>query len=297
MSSYSELANKDSDYRKAKRSFKRGKVCARCNEYKSGEMTIDHIIPMWQFTGSYKDTSNWQVLCVQCHRIKTREEGFGVGYVRRTDVEETISSNDSIPTPTWYSLRALFDATPLSSLDMYAPTENYISYLLDEWADREKQRKAIKSLKFDSPKLKGLLSTSGTHSQTMHKFESVFKTMETGSPLSTHVHDDDSYLVIGGDVQVQDYIKLDSKERYTFLKHFLTCQDTPYKMVIFPKGVPDNLTNHALYLTEANTEKKRSLPGIAILGEIIAPEINTNHGTLEVIYNPETLKFSFAYRK
>ena len=54
MSSYSELANRDSDYRDKKRSFKRGKVCANCKQYKPGEMTIDHVIPMWRFTGSYK---------------------------------------------------------------------------------------------------------------------------------------------------------------------------------------------------------------------------------------------------
>ena len=58
-----------------KRKWKRGKKCANCGERKkSSEMTVDHIIPLYEFNGSPYDTKNWQVLCLPCHREKTTRE-------------------------------------------------------------------------------------------------------------------------------------------------------------------------------------------------------------------------------
>ena len=296
MSSYSEEANRDRKYRELKRSFKHGKVCATCNKYKAGLMTIDHIIPMWQFIGSYSDTSNWQVLCEHCHRIKTREEGFGVGYIHEYLDEETITTTDKTPNPKWYSLRELIDATRLSLVDIYMPTENYRKYLLDEWDHSEKQKKTVNDLKYNNPKLKSLLATKGAHSPTAKKLTAAYVAIEKGNPLSSLIQDDDSYLLLDADTNDQSFTKLERKERYYALLHFLNCPDAPYRMSVFPGGVPDSIADHAIYLTQHSGEDKKRIPGIAILGNVYAVEISAMNATVEVIYNPETLKFAFSYK-
>jgi hypothetical protein len=294
MSSYSEMANRNPKYRELKRNFKRGKVCAECKEFKPDQMTIDHIIPMWQFTGSYSDTSNWQVLCLQCHRIKTRQEGFGVGYIHEAFEKETITSSDETINPKWYSLRELLDATILSSVDIYIPTENYLKYLIDEWVRSEKQKKAVSNLRLNNPKLKSMFATKGYQSQNTNKLKSVIEGLEKGSPLSGLIRDDDSYLLVSGEGD-GNFTKLNRREHYKVMHHYLTCQDTPYRMSVFPDGVPDSLADHAIYVNAVKTGKE--IAAIAILGDLYMLEISAENATVEVIYNPETLKFAFSYKK
>lgn len=58
-----------------KRRFKKNKPCADCGKrFKASEMSVDHIIPIYEFRGSPYDTRNWQVLCIPCHRKKTDRE-------------------------------------------------------------------------------------------------------------------------------------------------------------------------------------------------------------------------------
>lgn len=52
------------------------KFCRICGEWVSRiKRSIDHIIPMWRYDGDYWDRQNWQMLCSDCHKIKTRIEG------------------------------------------------------------------------------------------------------------------------------------------------------------------------------------------------------------------------------
>ena len=296
MSSYSEEANRSPKYRELKRMFKRGKVCAGCKKYKTGQMTIDHIIPMWQFTGSYSDTSNWQVLCLQCHRIKTRQEGFGVGYIHETFEKETITSSAETVNPKWYSLRELLDATILSSVDIYMPTKNYLKYSMDEWVRCEKQKKGFTNLRFNNPKLKSILATKGSQSQNTKKLKTAIEALEKGNPLSGLIQDDDSYLLISGEDN-SNFTKLNRKEHYPVIHHYLTCQDTPYRMSAFLDGVPDSLADHAIYVNGNNKLQDRTIACIAILGDLYMLEISAENATVEIIYNPETLKFAFSYKK
>lgn len=68
---------KSEKFKEYKRRFKRGKPCAHCGKrLPSSQMSIDHIIPIEQFNGSPYDKSNWQVLCLPCHRIKTMNENI-----------------------------------------------------------------------------------------------------------------------------------------------------------------------------------------------------------------------------
>lgn len=62
-------------FKAIKREFKRGQACAYCgrkDELK--RMTVDHIIPVNDPTVDPFDMLNWQVLCLPCHRAKTKED-------------------------------------------------------------------------------------------------------------------------------------------------------------------------------------------------------------------------------
>ena len=114
--------------------------------------------------------------------------------------------------------------------------------------------------------------------------------------MSAQVHDDDSYIVIGGmPASVQDYTKLDRREYFDFLNSSLESEEFPGVFVLFPKGAPEVIADHALYFTDKQTDKK--VAGIAILGQICSPQLNHEQSGLEIIFNPETLLFAFAYRK
>ncbi len=73
MSAYMVI-NNDYIFRAKKRNFaSKHTWCARCARYiKMRRRTIDHIIPMSIYLGSPEDKSNWQMLCVNCHRNKTK---------------------------------------------------------------------------------------------------------------------------------------------------------------------------------------------------------------------------------
>lgn len=77
MSIYIDIMSKNASYafKAKKRKFKKGKSCATCGKrYSREDMTVDHIVPMYQYSGSPFDTSNWQVLCLDCHREKSKKE-------------------------------------------------------------------------------------------------------------------------------------------------------------------------------------------------------------------------------
>lgn len=58
-----------------KKIFKSGKRCNECNRKLNKRlMTVDHIIPVYQYSGSIYDESNWQVLCIDCHTEKNKRE-------------------------------------------------------------------------------------------------------------------------------------------------------------------------------------------------------------------------------
>jgi len=77
MSSFYKMMPKNQSlkFTKFKKKFKKGKPCAYCGKIlASQQMSVDHIIPLEQFNGSPFDTKNWQVLCLPCHRTKTKLE-------------------------------------------------------------------------------------------------------------------------------------------------------------------------------------------------------------------------------
>ena len=77
MSSFYKMMPKNQSFKftKFKKKFKKGKPCAHCGKIlASQQMSVDHIIPLEQFNGSPFDTENWQVLCLPCHRTKTKLE-------------------------------------------------------------------------------------------------------------------------------------------------------------------------------------------------------------------------------
>jgi len=267
-----------------------------CGKYKPSEMTIDHIIPMWRFTGSHKDTNNWQVLCKQCHLLKTREDSYGVGYVHKTTSgHDGITLSGEIEKPVWYSLRSLIEDTFVSSIDIYVPAENYLMYVVDKLAKNSKQVDAWKSLKLKSTKhAKILEEKADPNTSVSTKIKDI---VNKQSPLSRHIHDDDTYLLINSEFEGDKYSKLNRKEYYPFLQHFLNDNTAPDRWIIFTDGMPEQLADHVVYMNESNTEKKRRVPAIAVLGAIFAPDLSVDGASTEIIYNPETLKFSFASRE
>lgn len=68
------MVDTSTQLKKQQRKFKAGKCCEFCGEKCPPFcMTVDHIIPR-AFYGDAWDDSNWQVLCLDCHRVKTTME-------------------------------------------------------------------------------------------------------------------------------------------------------------------------------------------------------------------------------
>ena len=77
MSLYIEGMNEHDSrlFKLEKKRFKKNKPCANCGRKLSKElMTVDHIIPVYLYSGSIFYKGNWQVLCIQCHTEKNRKE-------------------------------------------------------------------------------------------------------------------------------------------------------------------------------------------------------------------------------
>ena len=59
-------------WRKARATFlSHHPICAHCGEPAN---TVDHIVPHDGTNETFWDTSNWQALCMPCHRVKTATE-------------------------------------------------------------------------------------------------------------------------------------------------------------------------------------------------------------------------------
>ena len=74
-----ELNRKENMRFKAiKRVFKHDQPCVKCGKKLSKSlMTVDHIKPVSDPAVDPFDMTNWQVLCLYCHREKNREESHG----------------------------------------------------------------------------------------------------------------------------------------------------------------------------------------------------------------------------
>lgn len=61
----------DRYFKEMKRAFKHGQPCAKCGDkLKKHLMTVDHIIDVENPEVDPFDMTNWQVLCMPCHRQK-----------------------------------------------------------------------------------------------------------------------------------------------------------------------------------------------------------------------------------
>ena len=74
-----ELNRKENMRFKAiKRVFKHGQPCVKCGKkLPKNLMPIDHIKPVSNPAVNPFDMTNWQVLCLYCHRAKNREGNHG----------------------------------------------------------------------------------------------------------------------------------------------------------------------------------------------------------------------------
>lgn len=62
-------------FKAMKRIFKTGQPCVTCGmKLRKEQMTVDHIIPVRDPAVDPFDMTNWQVLCMPCHRAKNRQE-------------------------------------------------------------------------------------------------------------------------------------------------------------------------------------------------------------------------------
>lgn len=77
MSSYHRESDSDSLYKAQRKTYlDRFRYCRICDDWvPRNERSIDHIIPMWRYSGDYWDRNNFQMLCPVCHNIKTKIEG------------------------------------------------------------------------------------------------------------------------------------------------------------------------------------------------------------------------------
>lgn len=50
------------------------KICAMCGHYCEDDASVDHKVPLW--AGGAHHPSNYQVLCLKCHKMKTAGEEF-----------------------------------------------------------------------------------------------------------------------------------------------------------------------------------------------------------------------------
>lgn len=65
----------ESIFKQLKRAFKHGQRCAKCHRKLAKHlMTVDHIRDVEDPTVDPFDMTNWQVLCIDCHRAKNREK-------------------------------------------------------------------------------------------------------------------------------------------------------------------------------------------------------------------------------
>lgn len=65
-------------FKTMKRIFKAGQPCVNCGKkLRQDKMTVDHIIPASDPAVNPFDMTNWQVLCLYCHRKKNREGNHG----------------------------------------------------------------------------------------------------------------------------------------------------------------------------------------------------------------------------
>ncbi len=68
-------AELDRWFKTMKRLFKHGQSCAKCGrKLKKHLMTVDHIRDVEDPEMDPFDMTNWQVLCMDCHREKNREK-------------------------------------------------------------------------------------------------------------------------------------------------------------------------------------------------------------------------------
>lgn len=62
-------------FKAMKREYKRGQSCAYCGDkLPMPQMTVDHIIAVADPEVNPFDMLNWQVLCLPCHRKKSKME-------------------------------------------------------------------------------------------------------------------------------------------------------------------------------------------------------------------------------
>lgn len=62
-------------FKNIKRQFKHGQPCANCGQkLKKHLMTVDHIKDVEDPSVDPFDMTNWQVLCMPCHKQKNREK-------------------------------------------------------------------------------------------------------------------------------------------------------------------------------------------------------------------------------
>lgn len=65
----------DSQFKEIKRAFKHGQPCKKCGRKLAKHlMTVDHIKDVEDPSVDPFDMTNWQVLCIYCHRDKNREK-------------------------------------------------------------------------------------------------------------------------------------------------------------------------------------------------------------------------------
>lgn len=77
MSLYHEESDNDPLFKAQRKTYlNRFKFCRICDDWVlRDQRSIDHIIPMWRYSGNYWEKINWQMLCLRCHKKKTRIEG------------------------------------------------------------------------------------------------------------------------------------------------------------------------------------------------------------------------------
>ena len=77
MSSYHDESDNDPLFKAQRKTYlDKFRYCRICDDYVlREERSIDHIIPMWRYGGTYWDRINWQMLCLSCARKKTKIEG------------------------------------------------------------------------------------------------------------------------------------------------------------------------------------------------------------------------------
>ena len=77
MSNYHRESDSDTLFKAQRKTYlNHFSHCRICQEWvPRDERSIDHIIPMWRYEGNYWEQLNFQMLCLTCHKKKTRLEG------------------------------------------------------------------------------------------------------------------------------------------------------------------------------------------------------------------------------